>query len=73
MSVHTLLGFKKPLSVMLQATSAHIIKAYNNINLVQAQVQVVKKDCDQVLHESINLEECYTYGYYCMRLKLLLK
>ena len=42
------LGFTKPLSVMLQATSADIIKAYNNINLVQTQLQVLRKDCDQV-------------------------
>ena len=47
------LGFTKPLSVMLQATSADIIKAYNNINLVQTQLQVLRKDCDQVFDESI--------------------
>ena len=46
-------GFTKPLSVMLQATSADIIKAYNNINLVQTQLQVLRKDCDQVFDESI--------------------
>ena len=38
---------------MLQATSADIIKAYNNINLVQTQLQVLRKDCDQVFDESI--------------------
>ena len=38
---------------MLQATSADIIKAYNNINLVQTQLQVLRKDCNQVFDESI--------------------
>ena len=46
-------GFTKPLSVMLQATSADIIKAYNNIKLVQTQLQVLTMDCDKVFHESI--------------------
>ena len=44
------LGFTKPLSVMLQAD---IIKAYKNINMVKTQLQVLKKDCDQVFDESI--------------------
>ena len=47
------LGFTKALSVMLQATSADIIKAYDNINLVQTQLQVLRKDCDQVFDDSI--------------------
>ena len=47
------LRFTKPLSVMLQATSADIIKAYNNIQLVQTQLHVLRKDCDQVFDESI--------------------
>ena len=47
------LGFTKPLSVILQATSADIIKAYNNINFIQTQLQVLRKDCDQVFDESI--------------------
>ena len=38
---------------MLQATSADIIKAYNNVNLVQTQLQVLRKDCDQLFDESI--------------------
>ena len=38
---------------MLQATSADITKAYNNINLVQTQLQVLRKYCDQVFDESI--------------------
>ena len=38
---------------MLKATSADIIKAYNNINLVQTQLRVLRKDCDQVFDESI--------------------
>ena len=38
---------------MLQVTSADIIKAHNNTNLVQTQLQVLRKDCDQVFDESI--------------------
>ena len=38
---------------MLQASSADIIKAYNNNNFVQTQLQVLRKDCHQVLDESI--------------------
>ena len=37
---------------MLQATSADITKAYNNIKFVQTQLQVQTKDCDQVFDES---------------------
>ena len=47
------LGFTKALCVMLQATPADIIKAYNNINLVQTQLQVLRKDIDQVFDKSI--------------------
>ena len=32
------LGFKKPLSMMLQATSMDIVKTYTSINLIQSRV-----------------------------------
>ena len=35
------LGFTKPLSVMLQATSMDIIKAYTSINLIQSQLKTL--------------------------------
>ena len=35
------LGFTKPLSVMLQATSVDIIKAYTNINLIQSPLETL--------------------------------
>ena len=47
------LVFTKPASAMFQATSTDMIKEYNNINLVQKQFQVLRKDCYQVFAEII--------------------
>ena len=41
------LGFSKPLSMMLQATSMDIIKAYTSINLIQSQMNTIQADCDK--------------------------
>ena len=35
------LGFTKPLSVMLQATSVNIIRAYTSINIIQSQLNTL--------------------------------
>ena len=41
------LGFTKPLSVILQATSMDIIKAYTSINLIQSQLKTLQAECDK--------------------------
>ena len=47
------LGFTKPLSVMLQATSVDIIKAYTSINLIQSQLKTLRAECDKEFAESV--------------------
>ena len=47
------LSFTKSLSVMLQATSMDIIKAYTTINLIQSQLKTLQAECDKEFAESV--------------------
>ena len=46
-----ILGFTKPLSIMLQATAMDVITAYQNIRLVKEQLKTLRENTDKVFED----------------------
>ena len=47
------LGFTKPLSILLQATAMDVITAYQNIRLVNEQLKTTRDNTDKVFEEDV--------------------